>query len=809
MQEALRRHVLTVTSVAACLAATAASPQVLPTLKLSTALSSAEKAAAEPDLIPLILTVRLNQVNKGEHGAYLRGEDDFLLPRALLAQWLPNVTLPASLTVEGEEQVPVRQVTGARVRFDEQRLVLFIDLPPEAFAAQSMRYLASDRPAPSTYAGLSAIVNYQLAASGPVSGEGSQILSAAVEAVVRRREWLLRGALYQSQAASEATSGRGLTYLAREDPFALTRLTLGDFNTGSSEVSGGVVLGGISFARALELDPYTVRQPGATIRETVDMPSTIDVYVGDNRILRQAVGPGPVDISNLTYLAGRRDIRIVVRDALGHERETTFPFYFADRGLAAGVHDYNYGLGVVRRDLSSLRGSYGNLMLAAFHRAGLNNVVTAGAELKATRDIGNAGPGITLRLDRFGIVSLAALASYDRVRERTGGAAALGYTFLGHRWSGGLFARAASRDFTPVGTAGDGQPPSLSDVGVSFSYTTPGFGTFTVSASERRPRLEGRTRSASVGYSYTINRWWQLQALWRRSDGPRSEREALLSLQYSDGSHLGRATYRENNDQDMALVSFGTYQPVGEGFGYTVTGESVRSPEGNRQTLTPEFLWNTPYASVQGSVIQTKDTAAGSTQAYQVALNGSLAAVGGQVGFSRAAEDAFAVVRIVPPLEGVRVYLNEQAMGRTGPLGRLFLPRLVSSIANGITIDVRDLPIERSLDRRVASVVPWPRGGVVVDFEAPLRLSVEGVFLHDQRGSWRPLANGVVKVAGPAGEIEVQTGQAGEFYFEHLPPGEHRATLHFEGRRCEFTLRVPQSDEPQLRLADVRTCAPS
>ena len=552
-----------------------------------------------------------------------------------------------------------------------------------------------------------------------------------------------------------------------------------------------------------------MRQPGAAVREMVDTPSTIDVYIGDNRILRQAVGPGPVDISNLTYLAGRRDVRVVVRDAFGRERETTFPFYFADRGLAAGVHDYNYGVGALRRDLSGLRGSYGNPMLSAYHRVGLNDVVTAGAELQASRDVGNAGPGVTLRMDRLGILSVAALASYDRVRDRTGGAAALGYTFIGERWSGGLFARAATREFTPVGLLADGQPPPQSDAGFSFSYTSARYGTFTASASERRPRFEERTRNFSLGYSYSINRSWQLQALLRRSDGPRSEREAFISLQYSDGTHLGRATYRESAEQQGALVQFGTYQPIGEGLGYTLTAESVRAPEGDRTTLTPEFIWNTPYAALQGSVIQTQETSTGSTSAYQLSLSGSIATVGGQVGFSRVAEDSFAVVRIVPPIPGVRVYLNEQPMGRTDGAGRLFLPRLVSSIVNGISIDDRDLPLERSLDKRVANVVPWPRGGVVVDFEAPVRRSIDGVFFFRRGDSWRPLVNAIVRVAAPSGEMLVQTGNAGEFYLEGLAAGDHRGTVELEGRSCSFTLRVPASDEAQLRLPNVQTCSPS
>ncbi len=807
MPEALKPRLLGAAVAAACLVASTAAG-ANPPLRIALELAAGAPSAPE-SRVPLIATIRLNELDKGEHAIFLVGQDDFLVPRALLVEWLPGLADQPARMVEGEPHVLLRTLAGAQVRFDEQRLVLHIRLPPTSFPRQAVRYLASDRPLPTALENMSAVINYQVGASGPTSGPGSEIVSASLEAAVRRREWLLRTALFQSVAGSEATTGRGLTFLAREDPLKLTRLTFGDFNTGLNEATGGLVLGGISFARALDLDPYTVRQPGAGVQEMIDVPSTISVYIGDNRILRQAVGPGPVDISNITYLAGRRDVRIVVRDAFGRERETSFPFYFADRGLAAGVHDYNYGVGVVRRDLSSARGSYGDLAIAAFHRAGLNNVVTAGAQVQATREVANVGPSLTLRTDRLGVLSLAVLASRDRVRARSGGSGALGYSFLAGAWSAGAFARYASRDFAPITVPVGGEPPPLRDLGASVSWTSQGYGTFTASLGDRRKRDEPPVRSASLGYSYAFSRNWQLQAIWRRSTGPLPLREALLSLQYADREHVARLSYREENDRRAAQLQFGNFQPVGEGFGYNVNGEVVQSPDGSRRILTPELLWNTPYASLQGSVAQTTGTQSGSFGVYQLALSGSIAVVGDRVGFSRLVEDSFAIARVNPPMEGVRVYLNEQLMGRTGRNGELFLPRLVSSIVNSISIDDRDLPIERSLDRRVASTVPWPRSGVLVTFEAPLRRSVAGVMRYRPGAEWKPLEYVLVRVATPKGDVEVPTGRGGEFYVENLPPGDYAATVEADPRRCTFTLRIPASEEPDLKLPDVQTCTPA
>lgn len=762
----------------------------------------------EGPLVALIATVRVNELDKGEHALYVAGEDELFMPSALLAQWLPALALPGARAIEGEAHVRLRDIAGARVRFDVERLAVDLAVSPAAFAPQTLRYQASDRPAPTPLDAPSAIVNYQVGASGPTRGGGEEILSAALEAVVRRREWVARSALFQSHSRTDATTGRGATFVAREDPYALTRLTFGDFLTAATELAGGVPLAGISFARALDLDPYTVRTPGAAHRELIDVPSTIDVYVGDNRIIRQAVGPGPVDIANLTYLAGRRDVRIVVRDAFGRERETTFPFYFSDRGLAAGVHDYNYGIGAVRRDLNGARGRYAGLALAAFHRAGLNDVVTASAQLEATRETVVAGPAVTLRMDTLGIVSLAALASHDRTAGR-GAAAALGYTFVGGRWSGGGFVRAATRGFTTIARPEGSAAPARLDAAASLSWASPGWGTFTATLGERRMHDGEAARTASLGYAYSITRSWQVQALWRRTDGPQPLREAFVSLQYSDREHLGRATLRRDNDRRAARLQVGNFTPVGEGLGYTVTGEVSDSPRGRQTSVTPEFVWNMPFATLQGNLLQTRGADSGGFGAYQLALNGSIAIVGRHAGFSRAIEDSFAIARVVPGVDGVRVYLNEQPMGRTGSDGRIFLPRLVSSINNAVSIDDRDLPIERSLDRRLHMVVPWPRSGVLVDFEAPLRRSVATVVRVRRGGEWIPVGRAVVRIDTPAGRVEVPTGIGGELYLENLAPGDYPSMLESELGGCAFTLRIPDSTESQLRIDDVDACTPS
>ena len=50
-------------------------------------------------------------------------------------------------------------------------------------------------------------------------------------------------------------------------------------------------------------------------------------------------------------------------------------------------------------------------------------------------------------------------------------------------------------------------------------------------------------------------------------------------------------------------------------------------------------------------------------------------------------------------------------------------------------------------------------------------------------------------------------GGTGDFYFENLPPGSHRATIVDSDGECTFTLKVPDANEPLIDLGTVR-CLP-
>ena len=755
--------------------------------------------------IPLIATVRVNEQDQGEHTLYLIGRDEFLVPLAALSSW---VRIPAdvpSVMMEGVAHVSLRSLAAARVRFDEMALELRIDFPPEAFAPQFFAYQESRRPPPTLTNDFSGLLNYQLGHGGSTIGGDSQ-LSATLEASLHWREWLLRGQSFHVRTEEKGSSVRGMTALTRDDPFGLTRLSLGDFTTGLTDLGGGVVLGGIGFARAFDLNPYLVKQPTATFRTMVELPSQVDLYVGDTRIYRQAVAPGPVELGNLSYLTGRRDVRVVVRDAFGRERELSFPFYFADRGLAAGLQDYSYGLGAIRDNLGSDSADYGALALVGAHRVGVNDWLTVGVQAEATRNLASGGPSVVLRSDTLGILSLSALASRDRTAARSGAASSVAYSFQRGPFAAFLASRRSTRPFVSLASR-EGSGPPLEENSASLSYSIERFGTLSASWRDSRTRDEQVTRSATLGYSVPISRDWIFQATWRRNTGAFAGREIFASVQYVASRDFTTFTsIRDDGRTRSGSVQVGNLLPEGEGIGYRLAADVASMPEGTTRVVSPELTYRSRYATVQANATSSSGAGAASTGLYSVSVSGSLAYVGGAFGLSRSIDDSFAVTRIEPPAAGVRVYLNQQETGRTDASGTLFLPRLISYVENHVGIDERDVPIDRSIEEKSRSLVPYARSGSVIAFNAPLLRSLSGSLKFRRDGNLVPLEFVLVKILVQGKSVEMPTGRDGDFYIENLPAGDYPASVEVQGKTCRFTLSSPRSDEANVRLPEATIC---
>jgi outer membrane usher protein len=123
--------------------------------------------------------------------------------------------------------------------------------------------------------------------------------------------------------------------------------------------------------------------------------------------------------------------------------------------------------------------------------------------------------------------------------------------------------------------------------------------------------------------------------------------------------------------------------------------------------------------------------------------------------------------------------LQHQEVGRTDRDGDLLVPGLLPYLGNALAVEQLDVPLRFDLGHADELVSVPRRGGALVRFPVRTLRAVAG------RVPQHPLGTIFIdQVASPL-------GRNGEFFFEQLSPGEHRARVVSDAGSCAVVLRVP------------------
>jgi outer membrane usher protein len=143
----------------------------------------------------------------------------------------------------------------------------------------------------------------------------------------------------------------------------------------------------------------------------------------------------------------------------------------------------------------------------------------------------------------------------------------------------------------------------------------------------------------------------------------------------------------------------------------------------------------------------------------------------------------------------VRVYRENQLIGRTDKHGFLLLPGLRPYDANLIRIEQADLPLDVPIDGMEVEAVPRFRSGMLLDFavEHP-----QGALLEIVLENGEPLPPGALVNA--VGKTErFPSGLRGEVYITGLQP-TNRLRAEWNNQRCELNVSYSQTSDPLPRL---------
>lgn len=754
-------------------------------LALALALPYPSGAADETLDDLLFLAVNINGVDQAEVATVLRLADGGLaVAEGDLRSWRLKPPAAAPLPANGRSYVRLADLTGIEYRLDSGRQALLLRAPASAFAANALahddghgRGLTPSRPG--------GFVNYDLnwQRDGDRTSHGGLFELGAFNA------W-----------GSGTTSGLwrnggpGPRWLRLDTtwnldmPERMQSLRLGDAIGRAGSWGRSVRFGGLQWSTNFATQPGFLTFPLPTLRGEAALPSTLDLYLDNARLLHDEVPPGPFDLSNVPVLTGQGELQLVVRDLLGRQQVIRQPYYASQQLLRPGLRDFTREIGLVREDYGSASAHYGRFMLATTERLGLRPDFTGElrAELLADQQtIGASGVWLPPRLGStyLGTVSFGAAISHGP--DGTGRLFALGGERRGQETSFNLQAQYAERGFVQLGRLPGTTPRHT----VSASLGLPLGGNSLGLGYAHQSTWEGdNQRLLSASYSQRLGATGQigLYALRNLSGEPEFNLGVILTLVLDDRTSLNADLNRQNGRTGRSLQVQRSL-PAGNGFGYRLRADDDEHYQAGA-------TWQGDHA-----VLTAEAARSGDQDGYRAGLSGGIAVAGGGAFLSRRLDDSFAVVKVAD-YAGVRIYRDHQEVTRTDGRGLALVTRLRAYQDNPVGIEQADLPIDAEVATLQLKLTPALRSGVVVDF--PVRRSRGATFrLVDDAGLALP-PGALVRIEGDAQAYPV--GYDGRAFASGLGQ-RHRLEAEWAGRRCRAELILDAGAEPLPDLGTL-TC---
>jgi outer membrane usher protein len=762
-----------------------------------------ERGADQPT--EAVINLRLNGVAKGDFVVYVTADRDFLLPvRDLIEMGVPRAA-GRTVDIAGESHLALKSIAGAELNFNEKTLTLDLQLPPGMLPGQRLNLGATLPATPIQRRAPGGFLNYRLGYSHTQGGFDSY--NVTTELGLNVGKFLFLDNRVFNTPTDQQRAVRLQTQLVYDQPEELRRWVLGDSFASSGELGSSLNLGGVSLSKLYQINPYFIKTPLAAFAGAVTLPSTVDIYMDGARVRSEKIAPGNFNLQNLnSYSAtGLRNVEVVIKDAFGREERIGFPYFFTDQLLSKGLHEYSYNAGFIRNNFGVTSDDYGTAAVSAFHRYGLSDALTVGLGGDATRDHINFGPRVSLNTVKAGVVTAGLSLSHDSdFSTRSGAAASANHTFLSGPFSSQILLRRFSEDYSVIGVTPDGKPKLQASASVNYGNRIAG--TYSLSYAVQTV-FGGATdqHTTTLGYTKTLGQNVSLAANVSRVVQGSSGYAVFFGISYFPGNGLSvNASHEKTKDGDSASqLQFAKAVPIGEGVGYRVIAQRSVTAGAVSESISPFVQYNARNAMLSAEGTNFVNGGSGSSSFYQLSLAGAAAYIGNDVYFSRPINDSFGLVKIEPPLAGVRVLKSNAEIGITGASGAVFVPSLGSYQVNEVAIQSKDIPMDYTVAQTVQKLRPPLRSGVLGLFPVTRIRAVTGSLKLRSDGAVTPIENYEVVLTGVAASARVSTIRNGDFYLENLAPGRYSAQLKVEEKTCRLELTVPDNLEIVANLGDI------
>lgn len=745
------------------------------------AIAAASTPAVTADAPRLALVaVDINGIGQPEPAWILREAGGVYVTIATAKLWRFRAEGVPTRVFDGDPYIALAGVPGVALTLDEASQTLHLVGRPDSFDA-SAAALSRRLGGAMTRRDLGGFLNYDLSGQ---RNAGTTALNGLFELGAFSPIGTF-GTSFIAGTGRDAGGGRAVVRLDSnwtiDDPARMRSLRIGDGVSRGSAGTSSLRFAGIQLATNFATQPGYLTMALPTLNGSAAVPSVVDIYVNNVLQNHQNVAPGAFSLTDIPVVSGSGEVQLVVRDVLGRETLVSQSYYATPQILRRGLHDYSYEIGLLRRDYTVASNHYGAAMLSATHRYGATEQLT----LEAHAEVARTAQTTSLRADTLwpgiGIFSLAVAGS--RSVRGTGGVLYLGFERQARRLSLGFNGEVTTDAYATIGETTLYRRPRSTVTG--FIGVPTAFGSAAGSVVWRRGRGQPDVLYASANASMRIGGIGALGLRARQSFAVGHDQAIELFLSVPLG---GRTSATVGTGlRDGVAGANATLQrslPYGNGTGFRLQAET-----GAVERLSGEVNAQAGFGRLDAQVTRLDDQTG-----VRIGLSGSLATVGGQVFAARPLEQSFAAVQ-VGDYDSVRVYANNQLVGRTNAAGVLIVPRLLPYQDNHLRIEAEDLPLDATIDETLRTVRPYDHSGVAIRFDAH---EARGAVLRivDAHGLALPAGTTLRVDGNPATFLVAPGGQA---YLTGLSK-RNRVTATLAAGTCRFVLTVPAASDPQPDL---------
>jgi outer membrane usher protein len=713
-------------------------------------------AAVAEETRRLQLEVFINDTTSHLIGSFVQLPDRRMAARRAE---LNEVGIKTPVAGSGNDFIVVDDLPNVTYRYDEPAQRIYFTLADAQRIAKQYNLRGSSGPMTPAPANFGSVLNYTLyaASTKPSDGSGFAFSGANVTLdgrVFGRYGTLSQSAILGSTIAQSFDALRLDTTWSYSDPQTLITYRAGDAISGGLAWTRPIRFGGVQVQRNFSLRPDLVTLPLAAISGSAAVPSTLDVFVNNVKTYSTEVPAGPYQVTNIPTLSGASTAQVVLRDAAGHQTQTSLPFFTSPNLLKQGLMDFSVDAGIPRILYGTDASTYVTSPIgSASLRTGLHDWLTLEAHAETASGFGNAGLGTLTRLGSAGVVSLAgsssiyggtlgyqAYAAFDTQIMTFNIHASVLQTFATYNDLASVTARFLSDPAIYQGLSAASlsalqtsiRPPKSLDT-LSVGVPLP-WGKSSINFAYLHHVLDDGTRSDILNVSYSrsllTNASFYLSAFTDLAGRKNTGLFFGISAPLGDPSSSRSPIYASTS---ISSTSTGTNATVD-------IGQSVQPEPGSYGWRLRDSEGATPYRSAAG----TYRASVGQVDAYvqqiggdtsgSAQLQGSIAMMGGGVFFANRIDDAFAVVDAGAP--NVDVLYENRPAGVTNAQGLLLIPNLRSYQRNKISIDPRGLPVDADAPVTQDILAPADRSGVIAAFKIKTDIKAAVVILQGKDGAF-------------------------------------------------------------------------